>query len=105
MVILPSTSESFSYTLIESLFAKKVVIVASESGNDEFINDGENGFVFQNDNFEHLSKIIDSILSKPKLRSFTSSNASKGLNSKFSYPKIYQKSKEAYIHAIEKYLK
>ena len=105
IVVFPTTSESFSYTLAESLFSKKIVIVASNSGNDELIEDGVDGFVFENDNFEHLVRILDSIISKDKLRNFISSNLSEQTQNYFNYTRVYQRSKSAYMRAMIDYNK
>jgi len=102
IIIVPTTSESFSYTVIEAIFSKRLVIVAGNSGNDELIDDGINGFVFENDNFEHLARIINSVIVNPKMRNFISENATDGLYKKFDYNKIYQTSKYAYIKALKK---
>lgn len=103
MVVLPSCSESFSYTLIEAMLAGNVTLVAKDSGNEEFVNDGETGFVFANNNFEHMVKIIDSIITKPKLRAFISRNAKEEVNKNFNYDKIYRKTKDAYLMAFENF--
>ena len=99
--ILPSKSESFSYTLAEAIFSKKVVIVASDSGNDELISDGVDGFVFENENYEHLAKILDSILTKPKLREFVANTLSDVTYKRFGYAKIYNSTKKAYLKALK----
>ncbi len=105
IVVFPSSSESFSYTLAESLFSKKVVIVASNSGNDELIEDGVDGFIFENDNFEHLVRILDSIISKEKLREYISNNLSEQTQNYFNYSRIYQRSRSAYMRAMIDYNK
>ena len=99
--ILPSQSESFSYTLAEAIFSSKVVIAATDSGNDELISDGVDGFLFENENYEHLAKILDSLLTKPKLREFVAHSLSDVTYKRFGYGKIYNSTKKAYLKALK----
>jgi glycosyltransferase involved in cell wall biosynthesis len=46
--------ESFSYSVLEAMAHKKIVIAANAGGPKEIINDGENGFLVETQNLNQL---------------------------------------------------
>lgn len=69
VVVLPSVLEGFGLVVLESWQYKTPVIVSSESGAAELVEDGENSYVFDPSNPRELGEKIKTILSKPKLAS------------------------------------
>jgi glycosyltransferase involved in cell wall biosynthesis len=67
--ILPSKSEGMPQTLIEAMARGKIVAVSNNAGNLDLVNDGENGFIFENGNPSSLAEVLKYIqsLSLPKL--------------------------------------
>ncbi|HKW03813.1 MAG TPA: glycosyltransferase family 4 protein [Nitrososphaerales archaeon] len=61
--IVPSKSEGFALTTVESWLYKKPVIVSTGAGSSEIVNDGINGYVFKSENDQELSEKILSMLS------------------------------------------
>ncbi len=61
-VVIPSIwAENMPLTLLESMMAKKVVLVSKTGGLPELINNKENGFIFENGDARDLAKVIDSL--------------------------------------------
>lgn len=61
-IVLPSIwAENMPLTLLESMMAKKVVLVSKTGGLPELIDDRENGFVFKNGDARNLARVIDSL--------------------------------------------
>ena len=61
-IVIPSIwAENMPLTLLESMMAKKVVLVSKTGGLPELIDDRENGFVFENGDARDLAKVIDSL--------------------------------------------
>lgn len=58
IVILPSREESFGMVLLEAMYAKKAVIGSNIGGIPDIIVDGENGFLFECDNYIDLAEKI-----------------------------------------------
>lgn len=66
IVILPSVLEGFGLIVLEAWQYQKPVIVSSEAGVAELVNEGENGFIFDPKNPKELAEKIDSLLSNPE---------------------------------------
>ncbi|MBA2611549.1 MAG: glycosyltransferase family 4 protein [Bacteroidetes bacterium] len=62
LVTLPSRTDNFPNTCIESMANKKIVIGTKGNGFDQLINDNENGFVVEVDNSTELLDKINCVL-------------------------------------------
>ncbi|MEA1905019.1 MAG: glycosyltransferase family 4 protein [Candidatus Hadarchaeota archaeon] len=69
VVVLPSVLEGFGLVVLEGWQYKNPVIVSSEAGVAELVEDGVNSYVFDPSNPRELGEKIKTILSKPKLAS------------------------------------
>lgn len=65
--VLPSLSEGFSNTVIESMFASKPLVVTDVGGNSEAVVHGETGFVVPPKNINKLADAICILLADKKL--------------------------------------
>lgn len=63
MLLLPSKLEGFGLTVLEGWLYKTPVIVSSEAGVAELVEDGENSYSFDPSKPEQLSEKIDKLLS------------------------------------------
>lgn len=59
--LLPSRSEGFSLALLEAAAAKLPLIASNIPGNDEFIEDGKNGLLFEVENPNQLVEKINKL--------------------------------------------
>ncbi|MBA2611547.1 MAG: glycosyltransferase family 4 protein [Bacteroidetes bacterium] len=62
LITLPSRTDNFPNTCIESMANKKIVIGTKGNGFDQLINDGENGFVIDVDDHLALLEKINIVL-------------------------------------------
>jgi lipopolysaccharide biosynthesis protein/glycosyltransferase involved in cell wall biosynthesis len=58
VVLIPSQRDAYSRTTIEGMLLSKVVISSSENGAKELIENGKNGFVYQQGNIDELSRML-----------------------------------------------
>ncbi len=73
--LLPSRSEGFSLALLEAGISSIPLVASNIPGNDEFIKNGENGFLFNLNNIDELVRIIDRLGGDPALRKDLGRNA------------------------------
>lgn len=66
VVVLPSKLEGFGLTVLEGWLYEKPVIVSSEAGVAELIENGENSYSFDPSKLDELSEYLDKILSDQK---------------------------------------
>lgn len=74
LFVLPSTTEGFSQSLLESAYMEVPIIATDASGNNEFITDGVDGFLFQDGNIEELAKKLLILYQNKNLRNEFSKN-------------------------------
>jgi glycosyltransferase involved in cell wall biosynthesis len=65
--IVPSRFESFSHVLREAFHAKVPVIASHVGGLPEGIADGENGFLFRSEDYQHLAHLMSRFLEDKNL--------------------------------------
>jgi len=64
-VVLPSRIDNFPNACIESMAHGKIVIGTRDTGFEQIIQDGLNGFLSERDNPEILARILDLVLTLP----------------------------------------
>jgi L-malate glycosyltransferase len=75
--LLPSRSEGFSLALLEAAAAKLPLIASNIPGNDEFIEDGKNGLLFEIENPNQLAEKINKLAGDKPLTEQLAENAYK----------------------------
>lgn len=66
--VLSSTMEGLSQSLLEAMALGVPVIATNASGNPEVISDGENGFLFEDEDVKGLADAITQLYHNPSLR-------------------------------------
>lgn len=66
--VLPSTTEGLSQALLEAMALGVPVVATDSGGNSELIQDGENGFLFQDENLEEFAEKIRIVLEDVQLK-------------------------------------
>ena len=61
-IIVPSLWDTFNFTCVEAMGSGTPVICSTGAGASELIEDGVNGFVFENGNTESLAGALDRLL-------------------------------------------
>ena len=85
--VLPSTMEGLSQALLESMALEVPVIATRAGGNIDLIQDGENGFLFDNDDIEQLAEKIRLVIADREERDRIVANAKKTALEDFSIEK------------------
>lgn len=94
LFVLPSFSEGFGIAAAEAMFLKIPVLCSNVGGIPEFVNDGENGWLFSPQNIEELTSKLNEIMSMD-----SSSLSQIGLN---GYEEVCDKfTVEKYIDNLE----
>ena len=66
--VLPSSSESLSNVILESMAAGVPVIATNVGGNPDLVRDGETGLLFPLGNEDKLVEAMEQLLAQPQLR-------------------------------------
>jgi glycosyltransferase involved in cell wall biosynthesis len=66
--VLPSTIEGLSQSLLEAMALGVPVIATDLGGNGELVDEGKNGFLFENGNIRQLAERIQKLQANPALR-------------------------------------
>src|SRR5690606_10653103 len=66
--VAPSRYESFGLIFIEAMAHAKPVVGTNVGGIPEIIRNGENGFLFKNEDVKDLTEKIQRLVSDPDLR-------------------------------------
>jgi len=75
ILVLPSSYEGFSNTILESWSAGVPVVASDTAGNRELIREGENGFLFPLHDIQALSHALLRVMKDPILRARIIRNA------------------------------
>ncbi len=66
--VLPSSSESLSNVILESMAAGLPVVASRSGGNPELVQDGQTGFLFEPGNEGHFANALEKLIREPELR-------------------------------------
>ena len=81
--LLPSRSEGFSLALLEAAAAKLPLIASNIPGNDEFIDDGKNGLLFEVEKPNQLAEKINKFAGDKPFAKQLAENAHKAVMSNY----------------------
>lgn len=84
VVVAPSRMDPMPVVVTNGLMLDKVCIISDTTGQAEFIIDGENGFVFQQDNVEELRKKMEWVIAHSEESKKIGENARKLFEQEFS---------------------
>ncbi len=99
-VILPSLIESLSYVMLESGMMKKPFIGSRTGGIAEFIEDGENGLLFEPGNADQLAEKINYVLDNPEKSKLLGENLYKKVTAECSCDNYFKKLDEIYNELV-----
>lgn len=84
-IVLASRWEGFPLTPIETFMMGRTIVASNISGNNEIIQDGKNGLLFQKDNVEDLVKKMLKLICDKDLKKQLEKNALKSYHDFYSY--------------------
>jgi glycosyltransferase involved in cell wall biosynthesis len=96
--IVPSTWDVFNFTCVEAMGQGIPVICSTGAGASSLIDDGVNGFVFQNENSQALAEAISRCTAMTGAQRMAMADAARSTVSKELNP---QQVAEKYLHAYE----
>jgi glycosyltransferase involved in cell wall biosynthesis len=68
MYVSASRSEAMGRVLLEAMAARKPIVASAVAGVPYYINDNDNGLLFQSENVEELAAKLATLLSSPELQ-------------------------------------
>ena len=102
-VVIPSTWDVFNLTSVEAMVAGQIVICSDGAGAAELIQDGKNGFTFQNQNAEALADKIATVQAITPQQSAKIKQAARETISELLAPQeIAKKRSEAYKNLFKR---
>jgi glycosyltransferase involved in cell wall biosynthesis len=90
LLVIPSHSEGLPNILLEAMACGTPVLATPVGGIPDVVKEGENGFLLNSNNPEHMAKRITELLSKPELLGKISIAASNYVRKNFSYEKTLE---------------
>lgn len=103
-VMVPSTWDVFNFTCVEAMAAERPVICSNGAGASELIEDGVNGFVFENENAEALASALDRVLSLSKAQAAEIGKAARAtVETRLDPQRIANQRLEAYARTIKEF--
>jgi L-malate glycosyltransferase len=101
ITVLPSSSESLSNVILESMAASVPVIAARVGGNPEVVQDGETGFLFNSDDEEAFAARLETLVRQPELRKKLGSSARERARAEYSIARVRDRYQELYRSLLE----
>ena len=100
--VLPSLSESFSNTLLESMAHGIPVIATSVGGNPEIITDGVNGLLVPPRDPAELTLAMNTLLESPELARRLGKAAREKVVREYSLERLLQRTEDLYTSLLER---
>lgn len=101
--VAPSIYESFGIIFLEAMRESKPIIGTNVGGIPEIIDDGENGFLIEPNDFKSLSKKLEFLLDNPKEITRLGNNGRKKLEKVFSTESFVNNTLEIYKKTISSF--
>lgn len=95
-VVLSSRWEGFPLVPIEAFSQRKTIVASDITGNNEIVQDNENGLLFENEKIWDLSKKIELLIINPNLRIKLEENAIECFERYYSYNSFKQRYLQLY---------
>lgn len=99
--VLPSVVEPFGMVLTEAMACGKPVVGSKVGGIKDIVQNGENGFLTEPCNSDHLAEKIEILLSDEKLRIKFERNGREKIQNTFSYRVVAEKATKIYEEILE----
>jgi glycosyltransferase involved in cell wall biosynthesis len=104
LFILPSRLEGVSNALLEAMASGLACIASRIKANQEVIQDGENGLLFEPENVEHLRSLILQLLRNPEKRSSLGDGARAAALKNYSLEEAAAEYTQLYYDLLENHI-
>jgi glycosyltransferase involved in cell wall biosynthesis len=98
--VLPSSSESLSNVILESMAAGIPVVAADIGGNPELVQNGKNGFLFPEGNEDQFAAALQTLITRPELRKQFGTRARELAMSEYSISRIRDQYQDLYTSQL-----
>ncbi len=101
ITVLPSSSESLSNVILESMAAGVPVVAVRVGGNPEVVQDGNTGFLFNPGDEEAFAALLETLGLQPELRQKFASAARARAHAEYSIARVKDRYQELYRSLLE----
>jgi L-malate glycosyltransferase len=94
--VLPSSSESLSNVIMESMAAGVPVVAAKVGGNPELVQNGKTGFLFTPGDERQFAAVLETLVTQPELRKQLGSSARSRAQAEYAIPQVRDRYQDLY---------
>jgi glycosyltransferase involved in cell wall biosynthesis len=94
--VLPSSSESLSNAILESMAAGVPVVASDVGGNPELVQNGKTGFLFSAGDQTQFGAALETLVTQPELRKRLGSAAREKAQTEYSIAKVRDRYQDLY---------
>jgi len=98
--VLPSSSESLSNVILESMAAGVPVVSADVGGNPELVQPGRTGFLFPPGDELQFVAVLETLITQPELRKKMGACARNLALAEYSIPRVRDKYQDLYLELL-----
>jgi glycosyltransferase involved in cell wall biosynthesis len=98
--VLPSSSESFSNAILESMAAGLPVVAADVGGNPELVHHGKTGLLFRRGDETGFAAALETLISQPALRNRLGNYAREVACAEYSFSKTRDRYQDLYCNLL-----
>ena len=96
ITVLPSSSESLSNVMMESMAAGVAVVASNVGGNPELVESGRTGFLFAPGDEGQFAAALETLITQPELRKQFGSSARKRALAEYTIPRVRDRYQDLY---------
>ncbi len=99
--VLPSSSESLSNVIMESMAAGVPVVASDAGGNPELVKHGETGFLFASGEESQFAEALETLIVQPDLRKRLAVSARARAQSEYAIPRVRDRYQNLYCGLLK----
>jgi L-malate glycosyltransferase len=98
--VMPSSSESLSNVIMESMAAGVPVVASDVGGNPELVEDGTTGLLFAPGNEEQFAATLETLLAQPELRNKFGASSRERALAEYTIPRVRDRYQDLYRNLL-----
>jgi glycosyltransferase involved in cell wall biosynthesis len=99
--VMPSSSESLSNVILESMAAGVPVVAARIGGNPELVQEGKTGFLFSPGDEVQFAAVLETLVMQPELRKQFGAIARARAEGEYAIPRVRDRYQDLYRSLLE----
>lgn len=100
--VLPSSSESLSNAILESMAAGVAVVASDVGGNPELVEHGQTGFLFRAGDEMQFLTLLQTLVAEPELRKRLANHARERVRAEYAILKVRDSYQDLYCDLLAK---